>query len=309
LAGAARATAPPNLENAADLEAMALDEELQLLSYIWPGAAKGSQEEIRLENSQRQFDQQLQFWIAAKALQSSGTARDITEIRESIPHDTLLLAYFCGNGPNKALGLYLMVCDQQTFMIQRIVHDGPGAPIVMQDATRQALCSSLASVIRRFRRGIKAESGFAVVEDRTAQALEGYQAGFLGDVAELLEVNRRRGKKHLCIVPHGPLHYFPFHLLGPTSGPLADAWNVTYLPSLALLGREYPTSRTGMVAIGISFESSNPRREAIPEAVSEAQDIARGFGSEPILENHATRENTIQALRTCRYVHISTHGA
>ena len=37
-----------------------------------------------------------------------------------------------------------------------------------------------------------------------------------------LKMLREQGKDHLCIVPHGPLHFLPYHLLELEGKPLAD---------------------------------------------------------------------------------------
>src|SRR5437879_13800465 len=36
----------------------------------------------------------------------------------------------------------------------------------------------------------------------------------LGGTLAQLERLRNAGKNHLCVIPHGPLHYYPIHLLG-----------------------------------------------------------------------------------------------
>ena len=43
--------------------------------------------------------------------------------------------------------------------------------------------------------------------------------------------------RRLYIVPHGPLHYHPLHLIGTPGSILADDFAVTYLPNLYLLAR------------------------------------------------------------------------
>jgi len=50
-------------------------------------------------------------------------------------------------------------------------------------------------------------------------------------MVDVLVKLKDEGKDHLCVIPHGPLHYYPFHLLGEPGSPLANDWIVTYLPS------------------------------------------------------------------------------
>ncbi|MDV9196888.1 CHAT domain-containing protein [Streptomyces sp. Wh19] len=65
---------------------------------------------------------------------------------------------------------------------------------------------------------------------------------------------RELGKTHLCIRPHGPLHYAPFHLLHSGGRPLADEWTISILPGLSALspqdgGSPAPVN-SGLLAIG-----------------------------------------------------------
>jgi CHAT domain len=122
-----------------------------------------------------------------------------------------------------------------------------------------------------------------------------------------------RGQDHLLIVPHGALHYYPLHLLGPTSAPLCASWKVSYVPTLAALGpRRAPSifdaSRSAMAAIGLSFEGRPDVAVKLPSAVGQAREIAALFGCEALAESDATKGRILNAMRTSRRVHLATHG-
>ncbi len=124
---------------------------------------------------------------------------------------------------------------------------------------------------------------------------------------------RNDGQDHLLIVPHGPLHYYPLHLLGPVSAPLCDSWKISYLPTLAALGpRRAPSifdaGRTPMTAIGLGFADRPEIAAKLPGASLQAREIAAVFGCEPLAESAATKGRVLSALRTSRRVHLATHG-
>ena len=68
---------------------------------------------------------------------------------------------------------------------------------------------------------------------RTLQWLDGRRR--LGDLWTRIEELLRDGYDHLVVVPHGPGHYLPWHLLGAEDQPLAERCAVSVLPNLALL--------------------------------------------------------------------------
>jgi CHAT domain-containing protein len=90
---------------------------------------------------------------------------------------------------------------------------------------------------------------------------------------------------------------------------------ITYLPNLYLLisRRGQPAVQAhrdrALTAIGLGFEHVNPLDlPELPQSISEARQVAAIFNSEPVLDEQATKPAVIQALRSSRYVHISTHG-
>jgi hypothetical protein len=133
------------------------------------------------------------------------------------------------------------------------------------------------------------------------------------NVRAAMEILRKRGVDHLCIVPYGPLRVCPMHLLGAPGRMLADDWIVSYLPHAALLGRPRPSSlvRSGPVAsVGISYPTLGlgvPTNAPV-DTTGQARTIAELFGAEPVLNASATPAAVIRALQTSRRVHIAAHG-
>jgi CHAT domain-containing protein len=123
------------------------------------------------------------------------------------------------------------------------------------------------------------------------------------------------GKHHLCICPHGPLHFFPFHLLGAEDQPMADQWCITYLPNLRLVdsaGRPVAASckpKRDLVSIGINFRPDNTHgMPVMDEPEAEARAIADLYGVAPLLGTTATKRAVLQAITDTRRIHIATHG-
>jgi CHAT domain-containing protein len=151
-----------------------------------------------------------------------------------------------------------------------------------------------------------------VANDQTLDFLEQGRQLIFGHFWEKLARWKAAGLQHVCIIPHGPLHFFPFHLLGGTKNLLADDFVVTYLPNLQLLNR----SREGgqgraetCASFGLGFDGMFPHGlRPLPDAVSEATEIARIFGKTPTVNDDATEEQFLEALQNCRYVHLATHG-
>jgi tetratricopeptide (TPR) repeat protein len=122
----------------------------------------------------------------------------------------------------------------------------------------------------------------------------------------------------LIIIPHGPLHYVPFHALSTGGGYLIDRFEISYCPSATVLGlcrtRSRQTRRIWrsraiakspggpMVAIGVPNQETPRIRDEIAALGSIFPDTVA------ILESDATRENVLTLASSARFLHIATHG-
>jgi len=264
---------------------------------------------VRLSNLQHRFDTEVHKQIRRDVSDLSPLTASVDQICSALDERTVLIDYYCGVSTDGTLAVHLLTYTQEGILIGRVSHSLAAGMLVADWKSQQIVFNALTPAVRRFRVGIQAEPGFAVVDEETSEALADWIDGFFGSSINVLKQMRDKGKNHLCIVPHGPLHYFPFHLLGPREQPLASDWVITYLPSLSLLFRKSRSRRRGMTAIGKSFLTENPRGLAeIPEAADEAKDIAAIFDVPAVTEERATKTAVLTALGQSRYVHISTHG-
>lgn len=289
-----------------------INDELRLLAYARPGESLGGGDAaIRMANLKHSFDTQSRELLWGSVMPGAEATLLANRLASTLGSETVLLNYFLGEKGDK-LAVYAVLSTAEGVSLARISHDMPADPLVVQDSQATLIFNAIASAVRRFRTEIQWDPGLAVVTDGVAQALESWVGGFLGDLAGVLLTLEERGKNHLCIVPHGPLHFFPFHLLGKTGSPLGAEWTITYLPHPSLLER-VPKARTNKVratAIGKSFLSDNPRGlQPMQDAVTEACEIAQICGVAPVAERDATPGRVLSALQESHYLHLSTHGA
>lgn len=110
--------------------------------------------------------------------------------------------------------------------------------------------------------------------------------------------------EHLIIVPHGPLHYLPFHALYDGRHYLLERHTVSYLPGASFL--RYSSApvqaQDGALFAGHSWDGR------LPQALVEAEHLATLWDGKLILEDEVTHEAVRKAAADCRLVHLATHG-
>ena len=110
---------------------------------------------------------------------------------------------------------------------------------------------------------------------------------------------------HLIIVPHGPLHFLPFHALRNGEEYLCDAFTVSYAPSATVFSacqEKAASVNTNSLVFGIADERA-------PQILQEARSVAELL---PQSSLHLGEQATSSVLREkgaqCGVVHIATHG-
>jgi len=123
---------------------------------------------------------------------------------------------------------------------------------------------------------------------------------------ELIEpIRSRLTGKHVVFVPHGPLHFLPFHALRTGEEYLCDAHTVSYAPSATVFGlcqEKGASDRRNSLVLGIPDERA-------PLILSEVQSVAALL---PQTELFVGAAATAQVLRErgleTGVVHVATHG-
>lgn len=111
--------------------------------------------------------------------------------------------------------------------------------------------------------------------------------------------------KHLIFVPHGPLHFLPFHALKNGGSYLCDLHTISYAPSatvFALCQEKSSINAAGSLVMGIPDERA-------PQILAEVQSVAAILPqSDLFLGDQATVDVLSRKGSQCALLHIATHG-
>jgi CHAT domain-containing protein len=110
----------------------------------------------------------------------------------------------------------------------------------------------------------------------------------------------QRNPARLVIVPYGPLHYLPFHLLYDGSEYLIEKYEVVILPTASLATRSARQRDPGALILAHSYDGR------LPDTLAEAKAVQNLFGGDLYIENAASRK-TLGAPPT-QILHIAAHG-
>lgn len=124
--------------------------------------------------------------------------------------------------------------------------------------------------------------------------------------AELIApVRSQLTERHIVVVPHGALHYLPFHALHDGENFLIDSHTISYAPSAgiyALCHRHHEGPGGGSLVLGIP-DAHAPLIRDEAEAVHQALP-----NSELFLGADANHELLLRKASSSRLIHIATHG-
>ncbi len=121
----------------------------------------------------------------------------------------------------------------------------------------------------------------------------------IGPISACLTPHQR-----LIIVPHGPLHYLPFHALFDGERYLLEQYELSYLPGASLLRycREVKPASSGAFIYGHSLQGK------LPNTLYEATMIATILGESVTLEAATDVAQLQSQMAACRIIHLATHG-
>jgi len=124
--------------------------------------------------------------------------------------------------------------------------------------------------------------------------------------AELIApIREHLSAKHLIFVPHGALHFLPFHALRNSDEYLCDAHTISYAPSatvFALCQEKTGSDMPNSLVMGIPDERA-------PYILNEVQSVATLLPHpELFLGSHATSDILRQRGSASSLLHIATHG-
>jgi CHAT domain-containing protein len=112
--------------------------------------------------------------------------------------------------------------------------------------------------------------------------------------------------RHLVVVPHGILHYLPFHALHDGDKFLIDSYNVSYAPSAAVYAL---CNRPGGESRGVSSLILGVPDAQAPLIQDEVEAVHRVLpNSELFLGAEANHELLLRRTGSSEVIHIATHG-
>jgi len=298
-----------------------LDEAMLLVSYAADATAQaGSTPQERINNLRGAFDERLMRDLSTRPASGGRTSFKPSEsyvltpeVREALGDRTVLVDVYVGRDGEGQLATHLLAVSPEED--RRVVISVPGLPagdLVIGTGEDASFFSEVALSTRRLRQDLLRNPGPSLVSSDAQWALEDEVEGRLSPpLMEFLDKARARGRDHLCIVPHGPLHFYPYHLLGAPGDPLAGRWIVTYLPALGLLRSTPRTGRASVAisAIGCGFTGPNQHHlPPIPSSVEEAARVAGEYGLKSLPDEEATPGSVLSLLEHAKRAHIATHG-
>ena len=211
--------------------------------------------------------------------------RSLAAIRACLPADTALVEYFS-------------LKDQ--FIAAVVTQDGLKIVPLTPMSRVINLLRMMHFQISKFKLGAEYARTFekSMMDVVQAHLRELYQEVFAPVRAHL-------AARHLIIVPHGVLHYLPFHALRDDTGYLIDSYTISYAPSGSIFAhcQEKPACANGpSLVLGI------PDQRA-PLILQEVRAVAEMLPAAELLLGAQANE---QALRDkglqSRVIHIATHG-
>jgi len=144
-------------------------------------------------------------------------------------------------------------------------------------------------------------------DGRRLERLEANARGLLCRLYDLLlapVADRVAAYGRLIIVPHGALHYLPFHALHDGRRYLLEQVEVSYLPGASFLPycRNAQRAPAGLLALGHTVQGR------LSHTLREARTIASRWQGEALLEEDATRARLRERAPEQRVLHLATHG-
>ena len=147
-----------------------------------------------------------------------------------------------------------------------------------------------------------------MISEASAESMYRATLAHLGELYDELiaPIRRRLDGRHLVIVPHGILHYLPFHAFHDGKDFLIDTNTVSYAPSAAVYALTHARgerTEAGSLVLGVP-DAQAPLIQAEVEAVHEVLG-----DSELHLGNSVNHALLFRLAPKSRLIHIATHGS
>jgi CHAT domain-containing protein len=217
--------------------------------------------------------------------------------------------------------------------VSAFIASSEGIKVVRAIASRSSVERMLAALrfqIEKFNYGADyVEAHFSQLKRAADEHLIQLYESIFAPLDAMIECDR------LIIIPHGALHYVPFHALNDGNGYLVDRYEMSYAPSAAVL-KLCRARRDSLASAGTSNSNSGVADNSYPRAAksngsrSNRDDtlVAVGLaeaGTPNIVEEidtlaalfpravkltgiEATRDNLMRSAPQARFLHLASHG-
>ncbi len=218
------------------------------------------------------------------SLQEAATV-DLETIRAMIPDDTLLLEYYIARGI-----VYVCVLSRDQLEI---------VPVTVASRAREAL-RLFWFQLSKFQLGSEYVDEFlGVINEATNASLRQLFNELIAPIRALLH------KSQLVVIPHGFLHYVPFHALRDGDQYLIDDYSISYAPSASvyyLSCDKRGSHQNRSLVLGVSGADDSP-------VLDEARAAAVLPGAMLLVGEEATQESLRTHGRESRFVYIATRSS
>lgn len=247
------------------------------------GFAADQQSAAALEQRITELWHRLLTRNAAYATDAALWQARVEPVQPLLPADTLLLEYF-----NAGETLLLFEVTRDAMRVRQLPLDQRGLHHLLQLLRLNLAAAPTTPPEAR-----------AGMETQARRILARLYAGLLAPTV-LDNVRFPR----LIIVPHGVLHYLPFHALHDGQAYLAERHEISYLPSAGFLHYCRPSRRGNRTLAAFAYSAA----QALPHTIVEAQTVARVMGGCALVEAEATKNAVIAAAAHAGILHFATHG-
>lgn len=226
-------------------------------------------------------------------------------LQRALPANTVLLSVYLGQGAGGAVVQGVAVThdsvDISVFPLGEPTWAG-GSEFLVHPLSWQC---------QKLRQALRDDPLFRDVTREAQSWLDTELMRWVGFSEEQLAAWRANGHDHMCIWPHGPLHYAPFHLLSVGGKPLADSWTVSVVPGITMLAQPAPTGQINKrLVVAASSEGGRPFGLPSEDAViDQAKMIAALFADQPMVNEEATARRFLDQIEGATCVHIAAHGS
>jgi CHAT domain-containing protein len=215
----------------------------------------------------------------------AGSIVDIDAIRGALPAGTQLLEYYVGRGI-----VHACIVGRDRLEIHAVAPETEVRSVVRLLRFQLAKFRLHADYLRTFAQ---------VLSDAIASHLQRLHDLLVAPLDDALDAD------HLVVVPHGVLHYVPFHALRDANVSMIDRWMISYAPSATVHHLCAARPRTGgrSLVLGVGDLLAPRISHEVEQVASILHDASL------CLDADASAARLRRDGSAARVVHIATHGA